>query len=78
MCVCVCVCVCVYLGRICSFKHVLLNNKDKCCLYNLINILSSYLISVLVSGWNWWMNLSKFSRALSDHSLAIIRGCLLA
>ena len=32
---------------------VSLNNKDKFCLYNLFKILSSFLISVLVSGWNW-------------------------
>ena len=38
---CVCVCVCVSL-----------NNKDKFD-YNLFKILSSFLISVLVSGWNW-------------------------
>ena len=31
--VCVCVCVCVWLGRILSFKHVWLNNKDTFCLY---------------------------------------------
>ena len=37
------------------------------CLYNLIKILSNY-ISVLVSGWNWWMNLPKLSRALKDLS----------
>ena len=40
MCVCVCVCVC----------------EDTFCQYNFIEILSSFLISVLVSGWNW-MNL---------------------
>ena len=43
-----CVCVCV-----CAFKHVSFNNKDKFCLYNLFNILSSFLISVLVSSWRW-------------------------
>ena len=42
MCVYVYMCVCVSL-----------NNKDKFCLYNLFKILSSFLISVLVSGWNW-------------------------
>ena len=47
---CVCVCVCVWLGSSHSFKHVSLNNKDKFCLYNLFKILSSFLISVLVSG----------------------------
>ena len=35
------------------FKHVSLDYKDKFCLYNLFKILSSFLISVLVSGWNW-------------------------
>ena len=37
------------------YKHIWLNNKDKFCLYNFIKILSSFLISVLVSSWNWWM-----------------------
>ena len=32
-----------------TFKHVWLNNKDTFCLYNIIKILSSFLISVLVS-----------------------------
>ena len=50
---CVCVCVCVELGSNCSFKHVSLNDKDKFCLYNLLKILSSFLISILVSDWNW-------------------------
>ena len=50
---------------------------DTCCLYNLIKIFSSLHISALVSGWNWWMNLPKLSRELSEYSLAIIRGCLL-
>ena len=65
--VCVCVCVC---------KHVLINNKDTFCLYNFIKILSSFLINVLFSGWNWWMNLPKLSRAPTYLLLAIIRGCL--
>ena len=30
--------------------HASLNNKDKFCLYNLFKFLSSFLISVLVSG----------------------------
>ena len=34
------------------YKYVSLNNKDKFCLYNLFKILPSFLISVLVSGWN--------------------------
>ena len=49
----VCVCVCVWLGCNCSFKHVSINNKDTFCLLNLFKIISSFLISVLVSGWNW-------------------------
>ena len=36
--------------------------------FNLIKILSSFLMSVLVSDWNWWMNLPKLSQALSDLS----------
>ena len=36
------------------FKHLWLNNKDTFCLYHFIKILSSFLISVLVSGWNWF------------------------
>ena len=39
--------------------HISLNNKDKFRLYNLLKILSSFLISVLVSGWNWSMNFQK-------------------
>ena len=39
------------------FKHVSLNSKDTFCLYNLIKILSSFLISILVLGSNWGMNL---------------------
>ena len=35
------------------YIYVSLNNKDKFCLYNLFKILSSFLISVLVSSWNW-------------------------
>ncbi len=54
------------------YKHVWLNNKDTFYLCNFIKILSSFLISVLVSGWNWWMDLPKLSRALSDLSEAII------
>ena len=63
-----CVCVCVWLGSSRSFKHVSLNSKDKFCLYNLFEILSSFPISVLVSGWNWSMDLPKLSQALSDPS----------
>ena len=33
------------------------NIIDTFCRYNFIKILSSFLISVLVSGWNWWMKL---------------------
>ena len=67
MCVCVCVCVCVCL----SFKHVWLNNKDTFLSINFIKIVSSFLISVLVLGWNWEMNLSKLSQAFykKKHSL---------
>ena len=44
MCACVCVCVCVWLDNSLSFKHVWLNNNYTFCLYNLIRILSSFLI----------------------------------
>ena len=40
MCVCVCVCAC----SSCSSKYVSLKSKDTFCLYNLIKILSSFLI----------------------------------
>ena len=53
VCVCVVVCVCVSLGNSRSFKYFSLNNKDKCCLYDLFRIPSCFLISVLVSDWNW-------------------------
>ena len=43
----------IYICFIKQFNHVSLNNKDKFCLYNLFKILSSFLISVFVSGWNW-------------------------
>ena len=61
MCACVCVHMCV--GG--------LNNKYTFCRYNLIKFLSSFLISVLVSGSNRRMNLPKLSRVLSDTSYAI-------
>ena len=67
MCVCVCIRVCVH-SCVCSFKQVSLNNIDKFCFYNLFKILSSFLISVLLSGWNCLMNLTKLYRALSDPS----------
>ena len=54
------------MGNSLSFKHVWLN-KDACCLYNFIKIFSSFLRSILFSGWNWWINLPKLSRALSDN-----------
>ena len=38
------------LGSSRSFKHVSLNDKDKFGLYNLFKIISSFLISILVSG----------------------------
>ena len=66
--VCVCVCVCVCVGSSRSFKHVSLNNEGKFCLYNLFKILSSFLKSDLVSGWNWLMNFPKLFRALSGPS----------
>ena len=44
--------------------HVWLNNKDTFCLYNFSRILPSFLKSVLVLGWSWWINLPKLSRAL--------------
>ena len=53
ICVCVCVCVCVVK------QHVWLNNKDTFCLYGFIKILSSFLISVLVSGGWIYQNCPK-------------------
>ena len=50
------------------YIYVSSNSKDKFCLYKLFKILLSFLISVLVSGWNWGMNLPKLSQALSDPS----------
>ena len=57
---------CVQLGSSLSFKHVGINNNDPFCLYNVIKILSDFLISVLVSGWNSRMNLPNCSRALES------------
>ena len=62
-----------YLCVWCSWAavfHLTMFNKiiDTFCLYNLIKILSSFLISVLVSGWYWWMNLSKLPRTLLELS----------
>ena len=68
VCVCACVCVCVWFGSNLSFKHVWLDNKDTFCLYILIKIISNILISVLVSDWNWWMNLPKSLRTISVNS----------
>ena len=51
-----------------NIYNVLWNSKDKFCLNNLSKILLSFLISVLVSDWNWWMNFPKLSWALSDPS----------
>ena len=62
------------MGSSLSIKYVWLNNDDTFCLYNFIKIRASFLTSDLDSGWNWSMNLPKFSRVLSDLSLAIIRG----
>ena len=53
-----------------------INNKDTYGLYDFIKVLSRFLIIVLVSGWNWWMNLPKLSRALLNLSYAINRGLL--
>ena len=50
VCVCVCVCVCVWFGSSRLFKHVSLNYKVNFFLYHLFNILSSFLISLLISG----------------------------
>ena len=58
------------------YIYIWLNNKDTFCLYNLIKIISIFLISVLISVWNWWMNLPTLSRTRPDTSKAIIRGCL--
>ena len=44
--------------------HVALNN-DTFCQYNFIKILSSFLISVLVSAWNWLMILPKTRKDLN-------------
>ena len=41
------------------YMHVCLKNEDICFLYNLIKILSSFLMSVLVSGRIWYLNLPK-------------------
>ena len=41
--------------------HIQLNNKDTFYPYNFIRIFSSFQISALVLGWNWWMNLPKLS-----------------
>ena len=54
-------------GSSLSFEHVWLNNKDTFCQYNFIKVCLCFLISVLVTGWNWWMNLPKLSQALSDN-----------
>ena len=75
MCVCVCVCVCVWLGSSLLFKQFGLNDKDTFYLHNSLKIHSSFLISVLVSGWNSGMNLLNFSRVLSDLYDAIISVC---
>ena len=48
---------CVWLGSSRSFKYVSLNNKEKFCLHNFFMILSSFLIIVLISCWNWrWIS----------------------
>ena len=58
--VCVAIEVYIYI-YIYIYMNVWLNNKDTFWLYDFIKILSSFLISVLVSGWNWSMNLPKLS-----------------
>ena len=60
-----CACVCL-VGQQFSSKHVWLNNIDTFCLYNFTKIFSSFLISVLVSRWNWWTNLPKLSYERSE------------
>ena len=45
-----------------------LNSKDPFCQYNLIKILLSFMTSVLISGWNWWMNSYLKPRHLSGNS----------
>ena len=64
---------CVKLGCSLSFKQVWLNNKDSFCLYNFITIISSFLISVLVSGWNWWMSFGKFIYQFQPETKTLIR-----
>ena len=65
------ICIYIYIYIHIWFKHVWWNNEDTFCLYN-FKILSSFLISALASGWNWWMNLPKLSRALSGHQLGLL------
>ena len=66
------------------YIHVWLNNNNTFCLYNFIKILSSSLISVLVSGWNWWMmtyerfenawdNFDKFFHQFQPETKTLIR-----
>ena len=47
------ICMYTYVHLYILYKYVSLTDKDKFCLYNLFKILLSFLISVLVSGWNW-------------------------
>ena len=44
--------------------YIYIYYKDKFCLYNLFKILSSFLISVLVSGWSWWINFQPETKTL--------------
>ena len=46
------------------YIYVWIYNPEILCLCNSIKILSSFLISTLVSGFNSWMNLPKLSRTL--------------
>ena len=51
VCMYVCMYVCVCVCGLTAVFHV--------SMFNFIKILSSVLISVLVSDWNWWLDLPK-------------------
>ena len=55
------------------YIYVWLNNKDTFFLYIFIKILSSFLINVLVSGWNWWMIFTKIVPSAFGHFGKFIR-----
>ena len=70
---CVLMCICMGWSEVTNkyiyiyiYIYVWLNNKSTFCLYYFIKILLSFLTSVLVLGWNWWMNLPKLSQVLSN------------